>query len=87
MAVLKVGWYRYFPNEDKYVRFGGHWVTVVGVARTPGGSSAEALWIVHDPAPRSGPATSHDLVQVSRIRHGKLVTGYDGMKIKDASDF
>lgn len=84
---LKIGWYRYFPAEDKYVRFGGHWVTVVGVQSIPVGASNAASWIVHDPAPRSGIATSHDLVQVSRIGHGKLVTGYDGMKTTDAADF
>lgn len=76
---LKIGWYRYFPAQDKYVRFAGHWVAVVG-------TEGDAL-IVHDPAPRSGSAASHDRVVPTEIVHGKIQTGYEGAKTMDAHGY
>lgn len=82
---LKIGWYRYFPNEDKYVRFAGHWVTVVGMIDSP--ESNELTLLIHDPAARSGISPRHEAVTLSRIQSGKLITGYNGMTPRDASGF
>jgi hypothetical protein len=83
-AWLKIGWYKYFRAEDKYVRFAGHWVTVVGCRETTGGGID---FIVHDPAARSGAAPANEIVSLKPITHGKLLTGFDGNKARDAKGF
>jgi hypothetical protein len=97
---IKIGWYRYFPLTKTYVRFAGHWVTLVG-ANSPTGTPPEpATLLIHDPAPRSGKQFTSERVTVSNLSTGKLATGYEkhsrsaaGMlqlggqlKIKDKAD-
>ena len=50
-VVLNVGWYRYDRSEDLYSRLGGHYTTLVGYRQ----EGDRFTYLVHDPAPRSGP--------------------------------
>lgn len=69
-AILNVGWYRYEPEADRYRRFGGHWVTLVGFRTGPDGP----VLLVHDPARRSGPGkVTHD-VRLSVLQSGTLAS-------------
>jgi len=54
---LNFGFYGYDSTTDTYTRFGGHWVTLVGI-------SSRGL-AVHDPAARAGrtPSTQHVVVE------------------------
>lgn len=76
---LKIGWYRYFPNKNKYIRFAGHWVTLVGIDDTS--------LIVHDPAPRSGRSIKHERVTMTPLAHGMVSTGWEGDRTRDARSF
>lgn len=76
---LKIGWYKYFPNKDEYIRFAGHWVTVVGMDN-------DSLSI-HDPAPRSGKIPRSERVFLMRLAHGKVSTAWKGDRIYDAKNF
>lgn len=84
---LKIGWYRYFPDTGKFVRFAGHWVTVVGIENTVNASrSSTFTLIIHDPSPRSGKNITHERVTVNPIAHGHVSTGYD-KELRDARGF
>lgn len=87
VAWIKIGWYKYFPKKDKYLRFAGHWVTLVGIKRTAGGDNDSSSFVIHDPAPRSGTDKTNEVITVTKISHGKLWTGYDGDKCRDANGF
>ena len=67
-AILNVGWYRYEAQADRYRRFGGHWVTLVGFRTEPDGP----VLLVHDPARRSGPGKVTHEVRLSPLQSGTL---------------
>lgn len=97
---LKIGWYHYSAKNDRYKRFAGHWVTLVGYGEDEQGRPNPNILIIHDPAPRSGPVLSHDRVLVQTLNHGTLcdsdghaaiaARGFyrlgGGLKIKDGAD-
>lgn len=80
---LKIGWYRFFPDEDKFIRFAGHWVTVVGLDETVNPPSL----LIHDPAPRSGKSEKHERVVLTPLTHGKISTGWEGDRLREAKGF
>lgn len=72
---LKIGWYKKSQKDHRFRRFAGHWVTLVGYGKRKDGKTDPGILIIHDPAPRSGPETSHDYVTIERMPHGTLVCG------------
>ncbi|MDB5101051.1 MAG: hypothetical protein JWM80_5472 [Cyanobacteria bacterium RYN_339] len=62
---LKLGWYTYNRQTDRYHIFAGHWVTVVGYDHQD-----PLRPIIHDPAPRSGPTLQHDHARLDLLQHG-----------------
>ncbi len=97
---LKIGWYHHERATDTYSIFAGHWVTLVGYGQDAHGRPDPAVLIIHDPAPRSGPALSHDYVRAmpmasgTVLAHGRVAThptrGYHrlggGLRIKAGAD-
>lgn len=67
-AWLKIGWYDYLPDCKKYKRHEGHWVSLIGFGKSKDGTRDPSTLIIHDPAPRSGRAKSHDYVKAALIR-------------------
>jgi hypothetical protein len=47
--ILQIGWYKVSPNSTKYVREGGHFVTVVGYAQPRTAQNSLPALIVHNP--------------------------------------
>ncbi len=70
---LKVGWYKYNPATNKYRRFDGHWVTLVGYGVDREGNENPNVIIIHDSAPRSGKKSSREFVRLEKINSGTLV--------------
>lgn len=97
---LKIGWYHHDRATDAYRIFAGHWVTLVGHSVDEAGRPDPTVLIVHDPAPRSGEAPSHDYVRVTPLGsgtvhgHGKVAAhptrGYHrlggGLRVKRGAD-
>lgn len=97
---LKIGWYHHDRATDAYRIFAGHWVTLVGHGVDEAGRPDPAVLIVHDPAPRSGAARSHDHVRLAPLAggtvhgHGKVAAhparGYHrlggGLRMKRGAD-
>lgn len=71
---IKIGWYKFNPKTLSYVRFAGHWVSVV--AQLPAHGNLVRL-AIHDPAPRSGSKPCHEIVELVPLNAGTVVTGYD----------
>jgi hypothetical protein len=67
-VVINVGWYRYDQDEDLYSRIGGHYMTLVGYRQEGDGS----VYLIHDPAPRSGPGKVTHEARLAPIRSGRL---------------
>ena len=76
---INVGWYRYNPTKDEYVRFAGHWVTLVGYGKDEKGQENPNILIIHDSSPRAGKKFSNEFVMVSKIRSGRLTGGWEGL--------
>lgn len=75
-AWIKIGWYTFNPRTKKYIRFAGHWVTVVAAGVDRAGKPGASTVVVHDPAPRSGTDAKHDFAIVTPVTAGELFTGY-----------
>lgn len=71
-AWLMIGWYQYRCKLDLYSPYDQHWVTLVGFGKNKYGKEDPNILVIHDPAPRSGRATSHDYVHLERINHGRF---------------
>ncbi len=69
---LTIGFYNYVSQVDEFVPFSQHWVTLVGFGQDKNGKKDPNILIIHDPATRSGEATSHDYVRLERISHGNF---------------
>jgi hypothetical protein len=67
-AVLNLGWYRYEKGEDLYQRLGGHYMTLVGYRR----EGDRFTYLIHDPAPRSGPGKVTHEARLVPIRSGRM---------------
>jgi len=67
-VVLNVGWYQFDAATERYQRFGGHYMTLIGYRRQNG----QTILLVHDPAARSGPnKVTHEAV-LTRLESGRL---------------
>ena len=77
-ALLNVGWYTYNAVQDKYTRFGGHWVTMVGHGHDGTDDDPDYL-IAHDPAPRAGMTFANEYVLPVLIPSGTLDGSYTGL--------
>ena len=64
---LNIGWYRHSHSTNEYLRFGGHWVTLVGYDFSRG-----SHFIIHDPAPRAGRNFTNHKIFVTKIDSGWL---------------
>ena len=67
-VVINVGWYRYDPDEHLYARIGGHYMTLAGYRQEDTGF----VYLIHDPAPRSGPGKVTHEARLLPIRSGRL---------------
>ncbi|MBP9092592.1 hypothetical protein KBI23_16340 [bacterium] len=70
---LNFGWYR-TGTGDRYLRTGGHWVTLAGFAideQNPGSSN---VFVVYDPSPRSGSQPKRETFQLTGLTSGTLIT-------------
>jgi len=76
---LNLGWYKYSPDRDEYERFAGHWVTMVGYGVDSNGKPDDSIIIIHDPAPRAGPAGKANYVSLQPIASGRLVGKTKGL--------
>ncbi len=98
-AWIKIGWYKFYPRTNTFMRFAGHWVTLVDAGSDRNGAANPNCVVIHDPAPRSGASTASEYATITVIKTGKLATGYSkpstaaGMlrmggelKIKDKAD-
>ena len=65
-VVINVGWYKFDRINRLYTRIGGHYMTVVGYEKTPGG----VIYLVQDPAPRSGRGKVTHKARLAPIRSG-----------------
>jgi len=70
-VLLNVGWYKYYANNDTYVRKGCHWVTVVGYGIN-GSNLCEDCLIIHDPAPRAGEDFQNQYITLEKITSGRI---------------
>ncbi len=82
---LNVGWYRYSHARKKFVRQGGHWVTLVGFGVDQNGNEDPSILIIHDPADNTCKLVG-DYVRPMRINGGKILGG-DGALIDAARYF
>jgi hypothetical protein len=69
---LFVGFYHFDQENDEYQIISHHYLTLVGYGVDEFGNENPHVLIVHDPAPRSGPGTSHDYVHIEEIQHGHI---------------
>jgi hypothetical protein len=76
---LNVGWYKYNPKTNDYLRIGGHWVTLVGYGVDSHGKENSNILIIHDPSSRAGKDFSHEYVQVKLIKTGRLTGDKKGL--------
>jgi len=76
---LNVGWYKHDSSTDKYLRTGGHWVTLVGYGVDKKGNVDPAILIIHDPSPGAGKYPSHEYVRIKSISKGKLTGTQSGL--------
>ena len=67
-VVLNLGWYRYDPEQDLYSRVGGHYMTLVGYRQ----EGDQFRYLIHDPAPRSGPGKVTHEARLVPIPSGRL---------------
>ena len=67
-VVINVGWYRYDQDDDRYARIGGHYMTLVGYRQEGEGF----VYLIHDPAPRSGPGKVTHETRLVPIRSGRM---------------
>ena len=67
-VVINIGWYRYDQDEDLYARIGGHYMTLVGYRQKGSGF----VYLIHDPAPRSGPGKVTHEARLVPIRSGRM---------------
>lgn len=67
-GILNVGWYRRDESSERYHRFGGHWVTLVGFRQ----AGDVPILLVHDPARRSGPGKVTHEVRLQQLEKGEL---------------
>ena len=72
-AWINVGWYKVVAAEKKYVRIGGHWVTLVGY------DLGRNQLILHDPAPRAGQTKSSEIVTYRQLTGGQLTGKKSGL--------
>jgi len=69
-VVLNVGWYRRDEEKDLYSRLNGHYMTLVGYR--PQGD--DFIYLIHDPASRSGPGKVTHEARLLPIPGGHLAT-------------
>lgn len=69
---LNVGWYKADAATNDYVRFGGHWVTLVGYGKDAAGNDDPRTVLIHDPAPRTGKAPVTQRVCLHELTTGTL---------------
>jgi len=69
---LNVGWYKVDIATNDYVRFGGHWVTLVGYGKDAAGNEDPLTVLIHDPAPRTGKTPVTQRVRLSELTTGTL---------------
>jgi hypothetical protein len=67
-VVINLGWYCYDRDEDLYTRIGGHYMTLVGYRQKGNGF----VYLIHDPAPRSGPGKVTHEARLVPIRSGRM---------------
>jgi len=67
-VLLNVGWYKHDRAEDRYARVGGHYMTLAGYRRDGEG----LVFLIHDPAPRSGPGKVTHATRLVPIGAGRL---------------
>lgn len=67
-VVINVGWYKLDPVNRLYTRVGGHYMTVAGYDRDGG----DAVYLVQDPAPRSGRGKVTHRARLVPIRSGSF---------------
>lgn len=72
---LNVGWYVFSPKKNRYMRVGGHWVTLVGFGVDENGRENPDVLIIHDPATLQKHTSGNDYVRLEKIGGGTLVTG------------
>lgn len=72
---LFVGFYQYDRQKDEYQIISHHYVTLVGYGLDEDGKENPNVLIVHDPAPRSGPGTTHNYVHIEEIEGGQITVG------------
>jgi len=67
-VVVNVGWYKHDATADVYTRVGGHYMTLVGYKKT----LQKTLYLIQDPAPRSGPGKVTHQARLVPIDTGEL---------------
>jgi hypothetical protein len=67
-VLLNVGWYRYDKDKDLYSRIGGHYMTLAGYRQ----DGDRLLYLIQDPASRSGPGKITHVARLVRIQTGHL---------------
>ncbi|MFH1266018.1 MAG: hypothetical protein ABIK89_09835, partial [Planctomycetota bacterium] len=70
-VVVNVGWYHYDQGKDLYSRFGGHYMTLAGYRK----EGDRFTYLIHDPAPRSGPGKVTHEARLDPIQTGRLAPG------------
>jgi hypothetical protein len=72
---LNIGWYQYDSDNQRYIRHGGHWVTVVG--------SENDRLVIHDPATKttSNNPFGNEYVRLNKISAGELMGKDKGLPI------
>jgi hypothetical protein len=72
-VMLNVGWYKFAVKTGEYQRIGGHWVTLVGYDEERDTQDHSSVFIIHDPAPRTGMQPLTQRVRLAAIDHGTLM--------------
>jgi len=87
---LNIGWYKYDADRDVYLRKGGHWITLVGCDVDAQGHADPGALVVHNPSPKGGLSTHHDVIRAEALDSGTLVNSgtapFDGLP-RDAAGF
>jgi hypothetical protein len=88
-VMLNVGWYKFNAERTEYERLGGHWVTLVGFDQERSTQEDAPIFIIHDPAPRTGMKPLTQRVRLAALDHGSLLRKLSSGEIRrrDAAGF
>ncbi len=81
---LNFGYYRVAPQQNSFIRTGGHWVTLVGCGFDREGKETPNVIVYNDPSPGTGREPRSEFVRFEPVRGGMLTGKYSGLPFRAA---